>query len=85
MGLGFRSRVGLVITWTAKKDGQGRVGASRARGRAHLDGTRQARGKGKGRARAHLDGEEDGQDGLQDARDDAGVVEVLREELACVG
>ena len=30
----------------------------------------------------HLDGEEHGQDGLQNARHDAGVVEVLREELA---
>ena len=33
----------------------------------------------------HLDGEEDWQDGLQNARHDAGVVEVLREELACLG
>ena len=33
----------------------------------------------------HLDCEEDGQYGLQDARHDAGVVEVLRDELACVG
>ena len=34
---------------------------------------------------SELDGEEDRQDGLQDTCHDAGVVEVLGEELACLG